>query len=172
MREQTCCITGQHLRREEDEEALKARLRRTIEGLAAQNVTHFVMGGAPGFELLAGEVVLEKRAEDPRIRLTVMLPHADVSKGWKRCDVERHERLLAQADEMVYTSYRKEAGCVQQRNRWLVSSSSVCLCYLTRKVGGVWYTVLLSIRRGLSIINLSAGETEADTQGGQAGPQG
>ncbi len=86
MREQTCCITGQHLRREEDEEALKARLRRTIEGLAAQNVTHFVMGGAPGFELLAGEVVLEKRAEDPRIRLTVMLPHEDVSKGWKRCD--------------------------------------------------------------------------------------
>lgn len=61
---------------------------------------------------------------------------------------------------------------MQQRNRWLVSSSSVCLCYLTRKVGGVWYTVLLSIRRGLSIINLSAGETEADTQGGQAGPQG
>ena len=49
---------------------------------------------------------------------------------------------------------------VQQRNRWMVDSSSVCLCYFTRKVGGVWYTVLLSIRRGLSIVNLGLREGE------------
>lgn len=160
MREQTCCITGQHLRPGEDREQLAQRLRNIIGQLTARDVTHFVMGGAPGFELLAGELLLELRQEDSRITLTVMLPHKDVSKGWKREDVARRERLLAQADEVIYTSFRKEAGCVQQRNRWMVDSSSVCLCYFTRKVGGVWYTVLLSIRRGLSIVNLGLREGE------------
>ena len=103
---------------------------------------------------------MELRQEDSRITLTVMLPHTDVSKGWKREDVARRERLLAQADEVIYTSFRKEAGCVQQRNRWMVDSSSVCLCYFTRRVGGVWYTVLLSIRRGLSIVKLGLREGE------------
>ena len=129
MREQTCCIPGQHLRPGEDREQLTQRLRNIIGQLTARDVTHFVMGGAPGFELLAGELLLELRQEDSRITLTVMLPHKDVSKGWKREDVARRERLLAQADEVIYTSFRKEAGCVQQRNRWMVDSSSVCLCY-------------------------------------------
>lgn len=110
MREQTCCITGQHLRPGEDREQLTQRLRNIIGQLTARDVTHFVMGGAPGFELLAGELLLELRQEDSRITLTAMLPHKDVSKGWKREDVARRERLLAQADEVIYTSFRKEAG--------------------------------------------------------------
>ena len=154
MQENTCCITGQQLAPLEDRGALNARISEEIERLVAQNVTEFVMGAAPGFEQLAAQVLLEQRARNPRITLTVVLPHRDVAKGWKREDVAEHERILSCADEVVYTSFQKEKGCVQQRNRWLVCSSSVCLCYLNKKVGGVWYTVLLSIRRGLKIINV------------------
>ena len=44
MREQTCCITGQHLRPGEDREQLTQRLRNIIGQLTARDVTHFVMG--------------------------------------------------------------------------------------------------------------------------------
>ena len=154
MREHTCCITGQQLAPEEDIKALKERLAEVIGQLLEQDVTNFLLGGSPGFELLAGAVLLEKRMRDPRITLTVILPHKDATKGWRHEDIVQHGRFLKQADEVFYTSYSKEKGCVQQRNRCLVNNSSVCLCYLNRKVGGVWYTVLLSIRKGLKIINL------------------
>lgn len=42
-----------------------------------------------------------------------------------------------------------------ERNRHLVNSSSVCVCYLTKDTGGTAYTVKDAKQKGLQITNLA-----------------
>ena len=46
---------------------------------------------------------------------------------------------------------------MHKRNRHLVNSSSICLCYLNKQSGGTFYTVNYAYRKGLKVIVALAG---------------
>lgn len=95
----------------------------------------FSTGGALGFDTLAAEAVLGLRQEFPGIRLILVLPCRDQTRGWKQENIIRYNRIRAEANKVVYTSEYYAPGCMYKRNRYLIDNSQVCIAYCTRSTG-------------------------------------
>lgn len=155
MRERTCCLTGHRKMTPEQQRIVAERLYQTMEILISKDWKYFGAGGALGFDLMAADVVLQLKKKFPHIKLIMVLPCRDQTRGWKEEDIRHYERVLAQADKVVYIQERYSPGCMQKRNRHLVDYSSVCVAYCTRDTGGTAYTVRYARQKGLEIINLA-----------------
>lgn len=108
-----------------------------------------------GFDTLAAQAVLKLREEYPQIRLILVLPCKEQTRGWPAADVDIYNEILHQADKVVYTAEHYYRGCMFKRNRHLVDNSSVCICYLTSDHGGTAYTVRYAQSQQLKIVNLA-----------------
>ena len=120
-----------------------------------QGYRYFGCGGALGFDTLAAQTVLRLREIYPEIRLILVLPCRDQTRGWKQADVAEYDRIMKVADKVTYTSEQYYSGCMHKRNRHLVDNSSLCICYLTEQSGGTAYTVNYARSQGLKIINVA-----------------
>jgi len=99
----TCCFTGHRRIPPEVVAPLRERLEAEIESLIRQGVRYFGAGGALGFDTLAAEAVLDLKAVYPFIRLILVLPCRDQTRGWAEEDVKRYQAILKRADKVVYT---------------------------------------------------------------------
>ena len=151
--EQTCCFTGHRKIRNDQKAELSRRLDASIRALIAEDYRYFCTGGALGFDTMAAQAVLALRAAHPEIRLILVLPCLSQTKGWPEADKAAYQRILEQANDVVYVSQEYTRNCMFQRNRALVDRSSVCICYLTRQSGGTAYTVNYAQQKGLRICN-------------------
>lgn len=116
---------------------------------------YFGAGGALDFDTLAAQTVLELKRAYPDIKLILVLPCQDQTRGWAQADIEEFEHIKAAADKVVFTSNEYYSGCMHKRNRHLVDNSSLCICYLTEQSSGTAYTVDYARSRGLRIINVA-----------------
>lgn len=108
-----------------------------------------------GFDTLAAKTVLDLKKDYPDIKLILVLPCRNQTRGWKEKDIETYESIKAQADKVVYTSEQYFRGCMQKRNRHLVDNSNMCICYLTTDDGGTAYTVAYAKKQNLRILNVA-----------------
>lgn len=154
-RESTCCFTGHRELPTRELNCIKTELEKTITILIDRGIRYFGAGGAWGFDALAAKAVLKLRQQHPHIRLILVLPCHDQTKKWSAQKVAEHERIMAQADKVVYTAEHYYEGCMHKRNRHLVENSSVCVCYLTKCSGGTDYTVSYARLQGLEVINIA-----------------
>ena len=161
MKPQTCCFTGHRHIPAAEYTALEKHLEEEIENLIHQGVRYFGAGGALGFDTLAALAVLRLRLLYPHIRLILVLPCKDQTKGWDRADKKIYNQILRQADKVVYVSQKYTSGCFQERNRHLVDHSAICLCYLTNPKSGTGYTANYARQNGLRVINLAAANPQA-----------
>ena len=83
MREFTCCFTGHRDIPREDYQEVKHRTEKAVESL--MGAIHGA-GGALGFDILAAEVVLEKKKIHPEIKLILILPCLDQDRLWSNED--------------------------------------------------------------------------------------
>ena len=151
-----CCFTGHRKIPPALPDGIYKRLVQTIDRLYEENrIVTYYAGGAQGFDTLASEAVIERRAEMPILRLVVVMPHAEQASRWNAEDRARHKRIADAADEVVCLAEHYYRGCMQRRNRYLVDHSDVCVCYLTEQAGGTVYTVRYAQNKGLSIVNLA-----------------
>ena len=155
MREKTCCFTGHRHIPEETYQQVKKKLEQTIKKLYNSGIIYYGAGGALGFDCLAAETVLRLRENYPKLRLILVLPCKDQTRGWKAEDKNKYEEIRQRADKAVYTSEIYATGCMHKRNRHLVDCSSVCVCYQTQLRGGTAYTVNYARAHGLAIINMA-----------------
>ena len=116
---------------------------------------YFGAGGALGFDTLAALTVLRLREEFPQIRLILVLPCRNQTNGWREEDVQKYRWILSQADKAVWLNEEYTAGCMQERNRYLVDHSGTCVCFLTKKSGGTAYTVRYAKKARLAVTNLA-----------------
>lgn len=151
----TACFTGHRELPTENLPEISKRLEDTLLALIEQGYCYFGAGGALGFDTLAAQTVLRLRERYPQIRLILVLPCLNQTRGWQQADVDIYEELKRRADKVTYTSESYFRGCMQKRNRHLVDNSSGCICYLTKPTGGTAYTVDYARRRGLRIINIA-----------------
>ena len=156
-RETTCCFTGHRAIPAEMEQYLTGRITDGINYLYSHNVRTFLVGGALGFDTLAARAVLKCRESCSDIRLIVVKPCQDQTKGWSQTDIDTHELINRLADGVICLSEHYYRGCMHQRNRILVDNSSACICYLTQASSGTAYTVDYAKNKGLSIFNLAQG---------------
>lgn len=157
MREQTCCFTGHRDISTEVKPYIAKQLERILRNLIGEGIRYFGSGGARGFDLMAADAVLQLKKEFPHIRLIMVLSCRDQTLGWRGEDLRHYERVLSQADKVVYVQEKYTPGCMQKRNRHLVDNSSVCVAYCTREYGGTAYTVRYALRQ--SVKTMQVGET-------------
>ena len=155
LKEKTCCFTGHRVIPPETLPTLADGLDRTLRRLIQRGIRYFGAGGALGFDTLAAEAVLGLKKAYPHIRLILVLPCPEQTRGWAEKDIRHYEAVLSRADKVVYTSAHYGPGCMHRRNRRLVDGSGVCVAYCTRAAGGSAYTVDYARRQGVSVINLA-----------------
>lgn len=155
MKNRTCCFTGhRNIPAKQEKNIFKATIK-TIEDLVKKGVLYYGTGGALGFDTIAALAVLEIKKEYPDVRLILVLPCLNQTRGWPKESVVLYEAIKKQADKVVYTSQEYTRGCMHKRNRHLVDNSLFCITYLTEVKGGTAYTVDYASKKGLSIINIA-----------------
>lgn len=160
MRSKTCCFTGHRVISEVETKRLKTHLKTVLEELIDTDYRYFGTGGALGFDTIAALTVLELKQKYPHIRLILVLPCVNQTKGWKDEDVRIYEYIKSLCDKYVYTSREYTKGCMHKRNRHLVDNSSCCICYLKKDSSGTAYTVGYALKQGLKVINIAENSEE------------
>lgn len=152
-----CCFTGHRTIPAEVRRALIHRLDGVLVELYRAGFTEFRTGGARGFDTLVALRVLALREKHSDVRLSLILPCRDQTKGWPLGEKMVYEDIRSKADSVrvLYESYAP--GCMHARNRALVDGSDLCVAYLTDSRGGTQYTCRYATRVGVPLCNL-AGE--------------
>lgn len=151
----TCCFTGHRDIPVELEQYLFKRVLDGVEYLYSREVRTYLTGGALGFDTLAARAVLKYRESHKNVRLFVVVPCKNQTRGWSQDRIDTYNTINRFADKVICLSERYYSGCMHQRNRYLVDNSSTCICYLTQAKGGTAYTVAYAKDKGLSIYNLA-----------------
>ena len=155
LRAKTCCFTGHRSLSNEEKLKVAVRLREIIAVQIKAGVVFYGAGGARGFDALAALTVLDMKKEYPQLRLILVLPCEDQTRGWRSEDIAVYEDIKRRSDKVVYVSRGYTPDCMHRRNRHLVDHSGTCICYLTRSSGGTAYTVDYARKKGLRIINVA-----------------
>lgn len=116
-------------------DALARRLRLTIIKLIEDGYIYFLTGGALGFDTLAAKTILALRTNYPHIQLILALPCVSQADKWSSSKKAIYDEIKESADKVIYTSKEHTRECMHKRNRYLVDSSSICVCYLTESTG-------------------------------------
>lgn len=149
------CFTGH--RKIKNPVILRQATEREIIRQIKKGAQKFYIGMAEGFDLLAGEIIVNLKWKYPHIQLCAVLPcHPE----YQTMNMLMEDKVLymyilsrADSDEMLSVNYYK--GCFFTRNRFLIENSDCCICYLTKKTGGTAYTVNRAREKGIEIINIT-----------------
>lgn len=155
MKDKTCCFTGHREIPERQRDDIYKVLKNEIISLIEKGYCYFGAGGALGFDTMAAQAVLELKQLYPHIRLILVLPCLEQTRGWSARDVAVYEDIKSSCDKYTYTSERYYSGCMHKRNRHLVDNSSACIAYLTSPSGGTAFTVDYARKHKLCVINIA-----------------
>lgn len=150
-----CSFTGHRQIYTVHSAELPALLSETVDTLITSGVTRFCSGGAMGFDLLAAELVLEKKKSGTDISLSMILPCRSQADRWPAATRRRYNNVIEQADEVIYIADKYDQFCMHLRNRRLVDEADILLCYLVREASGTAFTRNYAIDRDKKIINLA-----------------
>ena len=151
----TCCFTGHRDLPAPDSEAyaaLLASLEAAIDDAIRMGCRRFIVGGAKGFDLLAGEWILARKTVDPSVALSVYVPYRGQANAFSPADMLRYQRLKNCADEVLYLSETYHPGCMRERNARMVNDSSVCIAYVRRNRSGSAQTLKMAEAKGLTVL--------------------
>ena len=124
-----------------------AAIRRAFE----RGARTFFCGGAEGFDLLCGKLVLLERERHMDVHLVLLLPYTGFGDRFGPRDLAELERQKKAAEEVVYLSNHYFSGCMALRNRQLVEDADLCIAYLTRAPSGTAQTVGFAREKGIEI---------------------
>jgi len=151
----TACFTGHRLIPPERVLLLEKQLDSILGDCYAQGFREFICGGALGFDTLAARAVLRFRDHHPDVRLRLAIPCADQPSRWMPEDAALYRDIMARADQVNMLSDRFYAGCMLQRNRFMVEHADLCICYWNgQSRGGTAFTVRYAASRKLDLVNL------------------
>jgi len=155
QKSETVCFSGHRNIPAFELGSLKQRIQEAVRTAYNSGYRVFICGGARGFDTLAALEVLKHRSGHPDTRLVIAVPCLQQADRWPEKDRKIYRSILGQADEKVILSDFYYSGCMQNRNRYMVDSASLCICYMTRFEGGTWSTVRYAMRSALLVQNLA-----------------
>lgn len=125
IREKTVCFTGhrsEKLPGGEGLELLRKRLALEIERALQDGYDTFLFGGAYGFDLMAAEEVLKKKAlidlQNPRyIRLIAVIPFEEQAVRFSLADHERYYEIMPQCNEVITLNTYYSSQCYRGQGK-------------------------------------------------------
>ena len=160
MKDKVACFTGHRSQKlpwgfnEEDGrcQKMKERLRIEIVKAIENGYRTFLCGMAIGFDLLCAQTVLSLKEEYPNIRIIGALPCRTQDCKWSNKEKLRYRYVLGRLDGVrcIYGEYI--SGCMVERNRYMVNSSSLIIALFNGKSGGTKSTIDFARRQCLDIV--------------------
>lgn len=142
LRKHRCCFTGHRPGKLTIPEVrLAALLEVEIRKAVDQEFTTFITGMAKGTDLIAAEIVLRLREEDPRLRLVAALPYPNFGRRWGDSWSERFQRVLSAADQIECVCPCSSWVSYQLRNEWMVNHSALVIAAFNGESGGTKNTL-------------------------------
>lgn len=151
----SCCFTGHRDVPIDKYGAIWTAVETEVMKLYKSGVHTFITGGALGFDMLCGEVILSLKSRLDFIRLVIAVPCRNHDSKWSLSDRERMDVLRTYADEIIYVSEKYTKWCMFERNRYMVDRASYCISYCTKESGGTFYTVKYASESGLNRIEIA-----------------
>ena len=125
----------------------EAAIRRAFD----RGARRFYCGGAEGFDLLAGKLVLLEKERHLDIQLVLLLPYTGFGEAFTAQDRAELLRQKKAAEEVLYLSNHYFSGCMALRNRQLVEDADLCIAYLRRAPSGTAQTVSFAKEKGIEV---------------------
>ncbi len=115
----TCCIMGYRGLPEEKKEYVKEKLCREIQNAIEEGYTRFLSGFSGATDLIFAEIVAQKKAENPNLRLEARIPFA----GKLKSRDHSFHKLLKQCDRIVVVCENYVPSCYMRQNRCMIDES-------------------------------------------------
>ena len=126
-----------------------AVLRSAIEELIEQGITEFVVGNHGQFDGMVFFCLQDLGKVYPEISYSVALAYLPTCN--QEYDIYHGHSFYPQGQEIGPARF-----AIERRNRYLIDSSDICLCYVNRAFGGAYKFSRLAKRSGLRVINLGS----------------
>ncbi len=151
-----CCFTGHREIPDTHILLMPEILDVIIKKMLSKGVRRFRAGGAVGFDTLAALKILDTKRKFPDlgIKLELILPCKDQTKGWSERDKQVYDFIFNLADSHDYAQETYTRGCMHKRNRMLVDGADFCVTYLSSQSGGTAYTCDYAQKKGVTVINV------------------
>lgn len=148
-----CCFSGHRPEKlEEPEKTVKNWLSEQIDSAIAAGYTTFISGCAMGVDIWAGQLVLQKKAKNPALRLIAATPWPGFSNRWSIDWQVEYSDLLKNADLIVPVCNHYHKGVFQQRNEWMVDHSNRVIAFYNGAPGGTRNTIEYAEKKGVEVI--------------------
>ena len=105
MIEKTVCFTGHRNIPVQKRKAVVQRLKTELSALINNGYQFFMAGGALGFDTIAALTVLDLKIEYSHIKLILVLPCPNQTRGWNETDKQTYEYIKSRADNPEYLQF-------------------------------------------------------------------
>lgn len=136
------CFTGHRPEKlKTDAAQIIVALAAEIDSAIADGVTEYISGMARGTDLWAASLVLERKRDNPAIKLICAIPYEGFETGWAEEWQRMYREACAQADEIKVFYPRFTYASFQERNRWMVDHSARIIAVFNGEKGGTKNTL-------------------------------
>ena len=119
-------------------------------------VDTFVCGGAVGFDIEMGELVLKLKEEHSDVKLWLFLPCINQDAKWNYTDKARRQALIDRADYIDCPQVYYDSTVMKTRNYKMVDTCFYGISYFNgKRVSGTAQTLRYAKRQGRKIFNLA-----------------
>ncbi len=156
IREKTACLTGHRPKSlpwgydESKESCLKFKVetKNIFKGAIEYGLSTFLTGMAEGFDIIGTEILFELRKTYKHIKIVAVIPCLGQEVKWKPEQQKRYKKILSKCDDVIILSDHYYKNCMNDRNKYMVEHSSVCIACWNGKPSGTGNTVGLAKENG------------------------
>ena len=105
-----------------------------------------------GVDIWAGQIVLQKKAQNPELHLIAATPWPGFANRWSSEWQAQYNALLHDADLVINVCNHYHNGVFQQRNEWMVDHSNRLIAYFNGATGGTKNTIEYAKQKGIEVV--------------------
>jgi uncharacterized phage-like protein YoqJ len=130
---------------------IKSLIAYEIETALEDGFDTFIMGGARGIDLWAGDAVLKQKRTAPNIKLIAALPYFTSASKFTEHERFNYGYILAECEEVLYANrdYTKES--MKKRNQFMVDNCSRLVAFIKETRSGTGQTIRLAEKAGVTV---------------------
>ena len=157
LRQHGCCFTGHRPEKcSRDAEEIRTELGQEINLAIESGFTTFITGMARGTDLWAGQIVMERKAQNPNLHLICAIPYPGFEKKWSEQWRSLYQQVLDASDYTKYFFKKFSYASFQVRNEWMVDHAARVIAVYNGTGGGTRNTIEYARAQGVSLRFISA----------------
>lgn len=155
IKNKCCCFTGHRPNKTSYSECeIKPLLETAIDDAIANGYKTFITGMAQGTDMLAAEIVLERKKGDETLQLFCAVPHPNFERYRSEYEKDRYKRVIENADIVQIVCEHYFRSCYQIRNKFMVDHSSLVIAFWNGGASGTKNCIDYAKCKGVDIINI------------------